>query len=116
MLPYVLVNETINLNNPEFINLHIPGGWAYSNGGNKGIILYNVNGTTYKAYERSCPHLAPSDCSRMLVEQSFKLKCPCDQSEFNILNGTALTAHIKYSVKEYKVTLVSSTILKITNF
>lgn len=116
LLPYVLVNETITLSNPEFINLQVPGGWAYANGGIKGIILYNINGNSFKAYERSCPHLLPSDCTRMTVEQSFKMKCPCDQSEFNIINGTPLTTKINYIAKEYKATLINSNTLKITNF
>lgn len=116
LLPYVLVNETINLSNPEFINLQVPGGWAYANGGIKGIIIYNLNGSTYKAFERSCPQLLPSPCTQMTVEQSFKMKCPCDQSEFNILNGTPLTPNINYVVREYKVTIINTNILKITNF
>lgn len=116
LLPYIIVNETINLTNPEFINLQVPGGWAYANGGIKGIIIYNLNGSLYKAYERSCPQILPSPCSQMTVEQSFKLKCPCDQSEFNILNGTPLTPNINYIVREYKVTVINSNTLKITNF
>ncbi|MDP2089097.1 MAG: Rieske 2Fe-2S domain-containing protein [Flavobacteriaceae bacterium] len=116
LLPYVLVNETINLSNPEFINIQVSGGWAYANGGIKGIVIYNVNGNSFKAYERSCPHLLPSACSRMTVEQSFKLKCPCDQSEFNILNGTPLTPNINYVAREYKVTIINANTLKITNF
>jgi nitrite reductase/ring-hydroxylating ferredoxin subunit len=116
LLPYVMVNETINLSNPEFINLQVPGGWAYANGGIKGIILYNINGNSFKAYERSCPHLAPSACTRMTVEQSFKMKCPCDQSEFNILNGAPLTTNINYVTREYKATLINTNTLKITNF
>lgn len=116
LLPYVLVNETINLANPEFINLQVPGGWAYANGGIKGIIIYNLNSNSFKAYERSCPHLVPSACTRMTVEQSFKMKCPCDQSEFNILNGSPLTANINYVTKEYKVTIINANTLKITNF
>ncbi|MDH3381234.1 MAG: hypothetical protein OEL54_00910 [Flavobacteriaceae bacterium] len=116
LLPYVIVNETINLTNPEFINLQVPGGWAYANGGIKGIIIYNLNGSSYKAYERSCPQILPSPCSRMTVEQSFKLKCPCDQSEFNILNGTPITPNINYIVREYKVTVINTNTLKISNF
>ena len=38
ILPDVPVNETIFLNNPEFINLQVVGGWAYSKGGINGII------------------------------------------------------------------------------
>lgn len=116
LLPYVPVNETINLLNPEFINIQVAGGYAYASGGIKGIIIYNVNGSTFKAYERSCPHLLPSACSRMIVEQSFKIKCPCDQSEFNILNGFPLTPNINYITREYKVTVINTNTLKITNF
>lgn len=116
LLPYVLVNETINLSNPEFIDLQVPGGSAYAKGGIKGIVIYNLNGSSYKAYERSCPQIAPSPCSQMTIEKSLKMKCPCDQSEFNILNGTPLTPNINYVAREYKVTIISSSLLKITNF
>ena len=116
LLPMVPVNETINLSNPEFINIQVPGGYAYANGGIKGIVIYNINGSSYKAYERSCPHLVPSSCTRMTVEQSFKMKCHCDQSEFNILNGFPLTPNIKYVAREYKVTMINANTLKITNF
>lgn len=116
ILPRVQVNETLILTNPEFINLQVAGGWSYANGGISGLIIYNLNGNTFKAWERSCPHLKPSSCTRMTVENSFKMKCPCDQSEFNILNGSPLTAGINYGAREYKAVLINATTLKITNF
>ena len=101
---------------PQYLNLQVPGGWAYTTGGIKGIIIYNVNGTTFKAFERSCPHLSPSNCTQMTIEDSIKMKCPCDDSEFNILNGASLTQGITHSAREYLVTRTSSSTLRISNF
>jgi len=44
------------------------------------------------------------------------MKCPCDNSEFNILNGAPLTAGISYSAREYLVTNLTGSVLRITNF
>ena len=73
ILPNVPVNETIFLNNPQFIDLQVVGGWAYSQGGIKGIIIYHSSINNYVAFERSCPHLTPSLCSQMSVENSIKM-------------------------------------------
>ncbi len=117
VLPYVSVNETIDLNLPAYINLNIPGGTAYASGGLKGLIIYNINGTQFKAFERAAPHLPiSSSCSQMVVQNSIKMVCPCDDSEFNILNGQPLTDGIDEFAREYLVTNLNGTILRITNF
>ena len=119
VLPSVNINETINLDLPQYIELQVPGSWAYAPGGIKGIkglIIYNINGTQYKAYERSCPHLSPSSCSQMVIENSIKMVCPCDNSKFNILNGSPLTDRINNAAREYLVTPINGNTLRITNF
>tara|TARA_R110001599_G_scaffold19921_3_gene75871 strand:+ start:13862 stop:14341 length:480 start_codon:yes stop_codon:yes gene_type:complete len=116
LLPYIEINEPVDLSLPEFINLNVPGNWAYGPGGIKGIIIYNLNGRDFKAFERAAPHLQPSACSQMVVENGLRMKTPCDDSEFNILNGAPLTAGITYSAREYLVTNLNGTVLRITNF
>ncbi len=116
VLPFVSVNESINLNLPQYIDLQVPGAWVYTAGGINGIIVYNINNTQYKAYERSCPHLAPSSCSQMVVQDNIKMVCTCDDSEFNILNGAPLTEGITNFAREYLVTNVDGAVLRITNF
>ena len=116
ILPIVPVNETINLSLPTYLDLAVPGGWAYTSGGVNGIIVYNINGTQFKAFERAAPHIPSSSCSQMVVENSIRMKCPCDDSEFNILNGAPLTDGISYSAREYLVTNLNGTVLRITNF
>lgn len=105
---------TINLVNPEFINLQIPGGWAYANGGPRGLIMYNA-GSSFKAFSRECPHL--NTCtSAMVVENDIKMVCPCDDAAFSILDGSPQTSGVNDSVCEFKVTQVNSTVLSVTNF
>jgi uncharacterized lipoprotein YehR (DUF1307 family) len=40
-VPSVPVNITVNMNLPEYLILQSQGGWAYLNGGVKGIVLYH---------------------------------------------------------------------------
>ena len=116
LLPEVPVDEIIFLNNPEYINLQVPGGWAYSQGGISGIIIYHYSTNTYIAFERSAPHLSPQVCSKMTVKNGIIMFCTCDDSEFNILNGAPLTEGVNYQARQYRVATTSSSTLRITNF
>ncbi|MCF6297623.1 MAG: hypothetical protein L3J08_06520 [Flavobacteriaceae bacterium] len=115
LLPNIPVNEEIFLNNPQFINLQVVGGWAYTQGGISGIIIYHSGIDTYTAWERSAPHHTPQACSKMTVKNSIVMFCSCDESEFNILNGAPLTDGVKYPARQYRTVLVGHT-LQITNF
>ncbi|MEQ6123662.1 hypothetical protein AAON49_05630 [Pseudotenacibaculum sp. MALMAid0570] len=114
--PFVSVNETINLNLPAFINLQVPGGWEYAPGGHQGLIIYNINGVQFKAYDRLCPGQNISSCSQMIVDSNLRILCQCDDSEFNILNGSPLTPGVSCFAKEYLVENLNGSILRITNF
>ena len=116
LLPDVPVNQTIFLNNPEFIDLQVVGGWAYSQGGISGIIIYHYGVDTYLAFERSAPHLKPQLCSKMTVNNGLTMQCSCDDSRFNILNGAPLTDGINYAARQYRVLTTGPSTLQITNF
>jgi len=116
-LPNVPVNITLSLNSPQYQNLLVPGGWVYVSGGIKGLIVYNFNGTEFSAFDRACPHLSVTEaCSKMIVESGIKMICPCDDTEFSILDGSPLTTGVIFAARAYRATLVSSTTLTITNF
>lgn len=115
-VPFINVNETINLDLPQFIDLQVPGGWAYAPGGHQGLILYNINGFQFKAFDRICPGQDLNSCSQMNVDASLRIICPCDDSEYNILNGAPLTEGASCFAKEYLVENISDSVLRITNF
>lgn len=116
ILPNVPVNETLFLNNPEYINLQVPGGWAYTKGGISGIIVYRTGSQSFMAFERSAPHLSPQNCSVMTVKNSIVMYCSCDKSEFNLLNGAPLTEGVKYAAREYRAELTGPNVLNIRNY
>ncbi|MGB5322214.1 hypothetical protein [Lutimonas sp.] len=116
ILPEVPVNKTVFLNNPEFIDLQVVGGWAYTTGGISGIIIYHSGINTFLAYERSAPHLTPQACSQMVVKNSLTMECACDDSVFNILNGAPMTDGVSYPAKQYRVLNTGPNTLQITNF
>ena len=116
ILPHVQVNETVNLSLPEGQDLNVPGGWTTIQGGLSGIIVYRINQDQFKAFERAAPHIPMSGCSQLVVENNIRMRCPCDDSEFNILNGAPLTDGVSYSAREYLVTNLNGSVLRITNF
>lgn len=115
LLPNIPVNKTIDLSLPQYNNLLVPGGWVDDiSGGIKGIILYRIKSNEYKAFDRACPQ---NSCNSPLTfDGSIKLKCSCHKSEFSILDGSPQTNGINYNAREYRVSLVSSSVLRITNF
>ena len=115
-MPDVFVDETINLNLPQYINLQTPSGFAYTNGGIKGIVVQNtgIGNPPYKAFDRACPN---NDCATpMNFDGSLKLKCPCDNSEYSIIDGSPQTAGNNHFAREYKVIVINSATLNIRNF
>lgn len=117
ILPNVPVDETIFLNNPEYIDLQIVGGWAYTKGGIKGIVVYHSGINTFVAFDRAAPHIqAAKDCSQMYVKDGLFMICPCDDSKFSILNGAPLTEGVRYAAKQYRVVVLGNNTLRITNF
>jgi len=115
VLPYRVVDFVVNMNNPEYIDLLIPGQSAEaSNYGVRGILIYNFNGS-FKAFDLACPHLAPTDCSKMTFDGSLFLECHCDDSKFSIYDGSPQTNGVDNWAREYHVEKLDATHLRITN-
>lgn len=102
-----------DLNNPGLINAQTPGGFANLPGGNKGILLFNKNGTDFVAFDKFCPQ---ADCDAAMVLENRLLKCTCDNTTYSVdFGGTPQTDGVQCPAIEYRVTKNGSTI-RITNF
>tara|TARA_R110002073_G_scaffold40547_5_gene115335 strand:+ start:491414 stop:491833 length:420 start_codon:yes stop_codon:yes gene_type:complete len=115
ILPDVPVNETIFLNNPSNNNLLLVGGWVEINGGIKGIVVYHSSQNNYLAYDLACPHLTPSACTKMVIEDGLTMECTCDNTKFALALGGAPQSGTQYAARQYRATRNGDTLI-ITNF
>lgn len=111
------LNINTDLTLPQLINAQTPTGFAELPGGAKGIILLNVNGTDFVAYDRLCPN---DNCVTPMSynKDRFILKCACDESEYAIaggIGGAPQTEGFLCPAIEYRV-LKRGTSIRITNF
>lgn len=108
------LNISTDLNNPQLINVQTPGGFAELAGGTQGILLFNINGTKFVAFDKLCPN---NDCNTpMTFENGLTLKCNCDNSEYSVhFGGAPQTNGNECPAREYKVTK-NGTSLRISNF
>lgn len=110
------LNITTDLNNPQLINALVPGGFVELTGGSKGVLLMNVNGSEFIAYDKLCP--ADACSTPMTFDGSFTLKCNCDGSEYGVgkgIGGAPQTDGFICPAIEYRV-IKNGSVLRITNF
>ena len=80
----------VNLNLPQFDELRYVGGSAYVyQAGLKGVLLFNLNGRTFLAWEASCPNHIPRDCSQ-LQRNGVLAVCSCEGHQYSLANGQLL--------------------------
>ena len=115
ILPNIPVNVTLYLNNPSNNNLLSVGGWVETAGGIKGIVVYHASFDNYLAYDLACPHLQPSACTKMIIEDGLTMKCTCDNTKFALALGGAPQSGTLYPAKEYRVYKNGNELI-ITNF
>lgn len=89
--PEVAVSTYVYPNNPEFLNLQLVGGWAYVDGGIRGIIVYRSDFEQFVAYDRACPSVELQNCSTIEVTaDQFSALCPCDSSTYELVSGSQI--------------------------
>lgn len=111
-----LVNLNLNLNLPEYNSLNFPSNsLVITRQGIRGVVIYNVDNTTYHAFELSDPNHVPTDCSRMEVD-GIEATCPCDDdnNKYNIVTGQNITDPSRYPMQRYRAVRSGNTI-RITN-
>lgn len=112
-LPNIIVDETINLDLPQFIDLRVPGGWVSTRLTNRNVVIINRS-SGFKAFDLQCPE---EHCSSSMNYDGLKLICTCNQEEYNPLSGGApLTEGVECFAKEYLTQTINSSTIRISNF
>ena len=115
-IPNVAVNLLVNLSLPAYQNLNNPGGWAYINGGSRGIVIYR-NFNEFVALDRHTTVHPDSTCAIAEVDSinGFVLNDPCSQAQYSITTGTVIKEPAKWGLKPYFTSWNGSNALQITN-
>ncbi len=116
-IPNVYVEIYLDLTDPLYSSLTIPGNYLYVTGGVNGIIVYHTIDDEFRAYERTCPY--DPECGKVFVDEySFNaVDSICCKSEFSLLSeGVAVQGPAKNPLKQYKcIYNQNSRILSIKN-
>lgn len=114
-IPNVLVDITVNINNPGYMNLTVTGGFQNFNGGSRGILVFRNSTETFNAFDRHCPYEAENTCGILSVQSdNVTMKCACCASTFSLYDGSLQAGPAFRPLKRYS-TSFDGTILSIYN-
>ena len=86
----VRFNVNLNLNLPGFDNLrYAGGGQSIRQGGINGLLVFNLNGNDFLAWEATCPNHPIRDCSDLSIT-GVLAECSCEGFEYSLATGQLL--------------------------
>src|SRR5687768_5025686 len=114
-VPLSSVDISININNPSYADLAVPGGWLYLSGGSMGIIVYRQTNEDFVAMDRHCPY-QPADYCRVIVDDTeiVARDTACCHSSFLITDGSVMEGPAALGLQRYN-TNFNGTVLRIYN-
>lgn len=114
-VPLTGVDIQININNPSYADLAVPGGWLYLTGGSQGLIVYRQSVENFVVHDRHCPY-QPAELCRVEVDSTEVIARDngCCQSAFLITDGSVVQGPASLSLQRYNTTF-NGTVLRIYN-
>jgi nitrite reductase/ring-hydroxylating ferredoxin subunit len=129
VIPYSPVDFTIDLLDPEFVNLSVIGisdtidastnNWGDKSAGydGNGIIIYS-GPEQYYAYDRTCPYdFAVNDLSiKVKIDLPAVAVCPHCGTKYSLSTyGTPLSGSGRYPLKNYKTSFDENRYIRVWN-
>jgi nitrite reductase/ring-hydroxylating ferredoxin subunit len=114
-VPPTLVDFNININNPAYNDLAVPGGWLYLTGGSMGIIVYRKTIDEFVAMDRLCMYQPTQSC-RVHVDDTgiIARDTTCCGSAYVITDGSVTEGPSVLGLVRYNTTF-NGTTLRIFN-
>ena len=108
------IDISLDLNLPEYNPLNFPGETVIVNGqGIRGVVVFNLNNTTYLAFDLADPNHPPTNCSRMQLE-GIIATCPCtdDNNSYNLgLFGQHESEPNKFGMQQYRAERIGDRVI-----
>lgn len=92
-VPSIPLDINININLPSYNNLVNVGGWAYVEGGSRGIVVYRRSIEEFVAFDRHSP-ANDGTCEQSLVvneNNSLQLDDLCSGATFSLYDGSPMS-------------------------
>lgn len=115
-VPSIPFDITININLPTYSNLTGVGGYAFIEGGSKGIIVYRRSIDEFVAFDRHSP-ADDGDCKDPLVpnEGNFlELDDVCSGAKFSLYDGSPISGS-NFGLRMYTTWFDGSSNLRVYN-
>lgn len=115
VVPYIYVNFTLSVFDPEFADLVVPGNSITVTGGVNGILIYRISEVDFAAYDRTCTYDIEEGC-QVKVDDSgiFAVDTLCCHSQYLLLDGSVTRGPATYPLKRYN-TSFDGTYLRVYN-
>jgi nitrite reductase/ring-hydroxylating ferredoxin subunit len=114
-VPLSPLDISINVNNPSYADIAVPGGWVYLSGGSMGLIVYRSGPDDFVAMDRHCPYRTAELC-RVFVDDSeiIAADTACCGSRFLVTDGSVVEGPAALGLQRYNTTF-NGTTLRIYN-
>jgi nitrite reductase/ring-hydroxylating ferredoxin subunit len=114
-VPYVYVNLTVYVNDPQNIALTTIGGWKYFPGGYNGLLVYRKSQGEFMVYDRACP-VHPDEAGTQIEVDSSNiiLKDDVCGSQFLFSDGSTIGGPSVVPLTHYATTFDGTT-LRVAN-
>jgi nitrite reductase/ring-hydroxylating ferredoxin subunit len=110
-IPNVLVDITVNINNPSYMTLTAVGGYMYFSGGSRGIVVFRSTNDEFNAFDRHCSYEPEETCGVLSVQSdNVTMKCACCASVFSLYYGSLQSGPAVQPIKRYNTTFDGTTL------
>ncbi|MCJ8292194.1 MAG: hypothetical protein HRT58_20120 [Crocinitomicaceae bacterium] len=116
-VPSVPFDFTIDISLPSYSPLMGVSGWAYVNGGSKGIIVYRRGIEEFIAFDRHSPADELGVCAQPLVTDDnnfLQLNDTCNNATFSLYDGSPITNSV-FGLRQYQTLWDGNHSLRIYN-
>ena len=116
-VPNVAVNVQINIFLPSYSPLQSVGGYAFVNGGVKGIVVYRRSVDEFVAFDRMSTADGGFECVPLEIDTDnfLFLNDACSNAVYSMIDGTIVSGDAKYALRSYQVNFDGYSLLSIYN-
>tara|TARA_B110000285_G_scaffold182545_1_gene206341 strand:+ start:735 stop:1160 length:426 start_codon:yes stop_codon:yes gene_type:complete len=116
-VPNIPFDISINITLPSYSSLQGVSGFAYVNGGSRGIIVYRRGISDFIAFDRHSPADIAGDCPQPLIQDAgnfLMLNDTCNSAQFSLYDGSPILGS-NFGLRQYVVTWDGNQTLRIYN-